>query len=836
MKEESKRLEVDQMASFARLSEDLQILTLNVQSDVGISTDQVIGSRMVLSTEEIVRNLLLLRGDLDCKKRQSIIMSSLSFSSRTNRYEAIPEASAITFQWVLDSILAKWLRQDSQRLFWISGRPGSGKSTLMKFLAAHPSIGGFLKEWAGTSRVIIASHYFWSSGTSDQRSQRGLLRSLLYDVFRHCPDIISTTCPSRWKTALATTDTSPDAWSMAELTSALQSCLACSHLETKFCWFIDGLDEYEGEHDSLCDFLINFTKSPNLKLCVSSRPWNDFKDAFEGRPQLAVHDCTRADIANFARERLQSHKRWASCSADEVEKENLVQSIGDKANGVFLWVFLVTRSLRAGLTNDDDLEELRRRVEATPTELGNLFRHILDSVDQIYHEKMAQTILLALEAEEVPGLKWPFMFDALVHHENESRDSEYAIKSQVGSPTPADLDRLRSRTRRRLNARTKGLVETGGSDIETVVFLHRTVKDFLRTAEMTHYLRSKVAIDFDPALSIVKAYVVIVKSRYFDSADLDWSYGRTAKGYAMLHLPDHLRECFQFGQRISDGRLETLSRLMVELEQSLVTMFESGQARFQRDSHECHAILAFRELLVQSDLFPRVASFLAHGDDYLVKFYESGIPPLFHAAAFGSLSGMKYLCEELGCDPNQSAKGLSEGTPWLGIVWSYYRLRGGVHSSVLVISKFLALGADPNAVHQGRTAFSIFLSTAHYVYASNYERCYISMYLQALDTFIIAGANLNAKDIEDGHPGVLQALDHAINASRHLFAPDEKIIRCIVKKLLSKGMICWDFVSIFEQTVRARFRTNEAREVLELLETFGQGKGTKRKLKDALQD
>ncbi|KAJ4422113.1 hypothetical protein N0V82_003196 [Gnomoniopsis sp. IMI 355080] len=468
LKAEGYRLQLNQTASFDRLTEDLNNLKLTVDSSANQSQiQQSSDTQMIQSIEDIVRKLRDIQDDLEVKQRQNLMLSSLSFPSCTTRHEAIAEASATTFQWILDSKLAEWLRRDCDSVFWVFGRAGSGKSTLIKFLAGHSTTVGLLKEWANPKPVAIASHYFWSAGTTEQRSQRGLLQTLIYDVFCACPEIIPVICPSRWETVRLDRAQS---WSMAELTSTLQSISDCSKLGTSFCWFIDGLDEYGGEHDVLCEFLVQLTKSANLKLCLSSRPLNVFKDAFEGRPQLAIHDYTQDDIANFARERLQSHRRWASCSADETEKENLIREIRNKANGVFLWVLLVTRSLRDGLTNDDDLGELRDRLKAMPSELERLFKQMLDSINNVYHEKLAQTFLLVLEAGEVPTLTWPLMLDALVHHENEKKNDRYAIDWPVGSPSGADLDALRSRTRWRLNAQSHGLLETGISEVETVVF------------------------------------------------------------------------------------------------------------------------------------------------------------------------------------------------------------------------------------------------------------------------------------------------------------------------------------------------------------------------------
>lgn len=46
-------------------------------------------------------------------------------------------------------LFAAWLR-DGDGIFYISGKLGSGKSTLMKYLSDHTRTKEHLREWAGT--------------------------------------------------------------------------------------------------------------------------------------------------------------------------------------------------------------------------------------------------------------------------------------------------------------------------------------------------------------------------------------------------------------------------------------------------------------------------------------------------------------------------------------------------------------------------------------------------------------------------------------------------------------------------------------------------------------
>ncbi|RMJ05304.1 hypothetical protein CDV36_014041, partial [Fusarium kuroshium] len=76
--------------------------------------------------------------------------------------------------------LAEWL-QSSQPVYWISGKPASGKSTLMKFILGHNRTELLLKQWQDNVRIL--SHFFWRPGTELQQSIKGLLCSLLHQIF-----------------------------------------------------------------------------------------------------------------------------------------------------------------------------------------------------------------------------------------------------------------------------------------------------------------------------------------------------------------------------------------------------------------------------------------------------------------------------------------------------------------------------------------------------------------------------------------------------------------------------------------------------------------------------
>ena len=67
---------------------------------------------------------------------------------------------------------AKWLRERNG-IFWIYGKLGFGKSTLMKFVIDHERTDELLGQWAhgmGHNDVLVAEHFFWIAGSELQKS------------------------------------------------------------------------------------------------------------------------------------------------------------------------------------------------------------------------------------------------------------------------------------------------------------------------------------------------------------------------------------------------------------------------------------------------------------------------------------------------------------------------------------------------------------------------------------------------------------------------------------------------------------------------------------------
>ncbi|KAI0425835.1 hypothetical protein F5Y09DRAFT_87184 [Xylaria sp. FL1042] len=397
-------------------------------------------------------------------------IESFYFDRFATREAKITESHAKTFEWVFYGIspdrktkigFPGWLKYGNG-IFWIRGKAGSGKSTLMKFISHHPSTLQYLKCWSGSQQLVMGRFYFWNSGTDLQKSQEGLLRSLIFEVLRQCPELITHV---RTKLSRMTTQHMPvwapqrnddnaslwEGWMLRQLVDILGRIL--SHDESKrFFFIIDGLDEYISphtqDHQDLVNAIRKLAASPQVKICVSSRPWTVYMDAFSGdiHQCLKLEDLTKDDIRSYTTDKFLAHNQYRKLLHMNPGYSSLVESVVTKSQGVFLWVFLVVRELLDGFTYSDTLNIMRRRLDSFPSTLERFFQHMLDSVPEVYRPQTAQIFQVSVSyRDSLPMIFYSFMGDI--------NDDPDLIAQETHPPMnmPEVLER-RDTMRRRLDA------------------------------------------------------------------------------------------------------------------------------------------------------------------------------------------------------------------------------------------------------------------------------------------------------------------------------------------------------------------------------------------------
>lgn len=469
------------------------------------------------------------------------MLESLKFADMKDRYEVISEAHKRTFDWVFHESedfgepdegwdnFANWLRSNKP-LYWLTGKPGSGKSTLMKYLSDDPRLKSCLMVWERHKPICSARFFLWNSGSAMQMSRMGLIQSLLYQTLYEVPDEIPRVFSERWEySEYFGYDHRP--WSWVELSSAFERVV--DDKERNFVFLIDGLDEFDGDCAELAGFLLGILEArSNVKMCLASRPWLVFEDAFRRQPSLRMEDLTKKDIQRFASEKLDEHPMFAQLrEIDGGSAKVLINEVTEKSVGVFLWVRLVVKSLLEGLRDGDTLEDLQARLLLLPQDLEALFKKILDDIEPAYVEEASQLLqivrashtsqneVILAAKDHLPSKNEPRRYEidnrsplTLLTLSFAREDRERALLEEFDKPLDDSQKLYRAETtRRRVASRCKGLLEVSnfkkyGPEAK-VQYLHRTVRDFLHESSAQNILLTGSTSDFEPHVALCAALI-----------------------------------------------------------------------------------------------------------------------------------------------------------------------------------------------------------------------------------------------------------------------------------------------------------------------------------------
>ena len=433
------------------------------------------------------------------------VLKSLEFDEWKRRFNDVHKAHKRTFDWMLEDSndpavpptgFKDWL-QNKNNIFWISGKAGSGKSTLMKFLAENQSVSQYLQDWAGPStKLILISWFFWAAGSPMQRSKEGLFQSLLFQILRRCPDLIPVVCQSRWQEDSVYGEKS-NPWTLEELDDAFVTIANQPMPGVRFCMFIDGLDEYDGLPTDIIDRLQLLAKAEGIKLCLASRRWTPFREAFaegncDGSILLEKH--TKRDIERFVKGILEKDKRFTLAEQKDKRYQLFVHEVIERALGVFLWVYLVVNDLLKGLGERNKLEDLQAKLNAMPGDLESYFKRIFDGVPKAHRTESAKVFLLTIHAVQ------PLSVACYRYLEEEHREPGYALEAAIEPMSSQQFASVRDDVRDRINFMCKDLLEvneimTDRSIDYQVDFLHRTVRDFLMEKDMHQELVRRATDD-----------------------------------------------------------------------------------------------------------------------------------------------------------------------------------------------------------------------------------------------------------------------------------------------------------------------------------------------------
>ena len=471
---------------------------------------------------------------------------SLFFPEIKSRQEQISEAFKGTCKWIFNPPCSEgkkgrtwpsfreWLTL-GKNVYWISGKPGSGKSTLMKYIINDPQTMHFLEQCEQGSRVI--SFFFSNTGSELQRSATGLLRSLLYQMTTEWPELVDLVINDHQLFRPSSSGKMLYAWTDQRLLTVLKLFLGQNSATVGLCVLIDGLDEFLGDKEFLLEIVRSFGACPLCKICVSSRPEQVFREEFARFPRIRVQDLNFGDIKHMVFTKLKPTLEQQFPGDSNIG--HLTTALIEKAEGIFLWLSLMINDLVKGSKNGDTVGELKTRLDMAPDTINGMYAYMLGQLDRLYLDDAMKFFATIMAAPDQDTRTWML---GLVC--TEDIVWKRIVQSDFAYFKSSEFELLCAKYETRFLARCGGFVETfdeppddeNQSPVEryqkSVSFIHRSAVEFL---EM-EYQEDLVQRRLMAAMCLLRANVGILS---LSTVSQSLHHVDDPSGSVQIYLPNH---------------------------------------------------------------------------------------------------------------------------------------------------------------------------------------------------------------------------------------------------------------------------------------------------------
>ncbi|KAE8386907.1 hypothetical protein BDV23DRAFT_133060 [Aspergillus alliaceus] len=396
-------------------------------------------------------------------------LQSLEFEESSDRERVIERHMEGTCDWLLNSpAYLNWINEHG--LLLIRGKPGCGKSTILKF-AIEKQV-----EAAVSTGSLVLSFFFYASGTQLQNGLVGLLRSLLLQMLDQdmsSRSMFQEICRKRWiserkKKRYLT-------WLQTELQVIFERLVLECSARRKIRIFLDAIDECrEEDRDRVISLFHSLKGKTNLRLnkpgvCFTCRPYPDGQ--ITGDFQIRLEDESQDDIKIFIDEKLRLPDETQAAT------EELRHLLLRKADGLFLWIALVIPQIHDMSSQGLNLRVIQSEILKCPRELESLYEDLIKKIkdDELLEAgNLFQWICFALRPLSLDELR-----TAMTIHRNGEKGS---LKEYEDEDNPNYIPN-ESKMRKKLIYLSKGLIDVGTStsaDRKAIVaFHHETIKDFM---------------------------------------------------------------------------------------------------------------------------------------------------------------------------------------------------------------------------------------------------------------------------------------------------------------------------------------------------------------------
>jgi hypothetical protein len=377
-------------------------------------------------------------------RKQEECLRDLRVTDPRNDKERIEDTKggllADSYRWVLDNTtFQQWQQDPHNRLLWVKGNPGKGKTMLLCGIIDELHI--------SLPQTALLAYFFCQATDSRINNATAVLRGLLYMLVDQQSSLASHVRKSYDRAGKSLFE---DANAWVALTRIFVDVLQDPSLSTTYL-IIDALDECVIDRTKLLEFVAKQSStSDRVKWIVSSRNWPDIEARLERaghkvRLSLELNaESVAAAVAAFIRQHV-----------DKLAQENgyreevrcaVLDHLTTNANDTFLWVALVCQELKRTANR-----HVLKKLVVFPRGLDELYKRMMQ---QMSESDDADTCRCVLASTAV--LYRPVSVRELVALVEQLEDVSYDVRE---------------------------IIDLCGSFLtvreDTVYFVHQSAKDFL---------------------------------------------------------------------------------------------------------------------------------------------------------------------------------------------------------------------------------------------------------------------------------------------------------------------------------------------------------------------
>ncbi|WXC44317.1 hypothetical protein QX201_004054 [Fusarium graminearum] len=295
------------------------------------------------------------------------------------------------YSWIfLTEGFQTWQQDPAQRLLWIKGDPGKGKTMLLC---------GIIDRLDELMPNLI-SCFFCRATEHYQNDATAVLRGLIWSLACQHPKLISHVRTQFDNIGRKAFD-GPNKWEI--LSNILKRMVSdeddCVPEGTTIA--IDALDECIKDNDKLLDLILEICANENSKVkwLVSSRNWVEIEDTFmdesisSKRVVLSLEDDEEVEqsiqraVEAFIKYKVEDLKKKKKHAEFPPEVNTIFT---EKAGNTFLWVSLACKRLES---KDVEPWQIPKILEDLPSGLRDLYRRMMQEIKDSSHASQCRDIL-----------------------------------------------------------------------------------------------------------------------------------------------------------------------------------------------------------------------------------------------------------------------------------------------------------------------------------------------------------------------------------------------------------------------------------------------------------